>query len=107
MGGNVLPLPALDTRTDAVVVSLDGRSAYDSISRAAFLAKLREVAPFVRLFYGQPSQYCWWDSEGQKTTPRACSATCRKVKDASRGIRWLQRFSRWGSRIPWPEQQRR
>ena len=65
---------ASDTRTDAVVVSLNGRNAYDSISRAAFLAKLREVAPqllpFVNCcrscicFFGQPSQYCWWDSEG-------------------------------------------
>ena len=39
-----------------MVVSLDGRSAYDSISRAAFLSKLREVAPellpFVRMSYG-------------------------------------------------------
>ena len=60
---------ALDVREDAVVVSLDGRSAYDSISRAAFLAKTREVAPqllpFVRVFYGRPSTYCWWDSAGR------------------------------------------
>ena len=35
------------------------------MSRAAFLGKLREVAPellpFVRLFYGSPSTFCWWD----------------------------------------------
>ena len=59
---------ALDTRENAVIVSLDGRSAYDSISRASFLAKLREVAPqllpFARLFYGQASAYCWWDAAG-------------------------------------------
>ena len=36
---------ALATRPDAVVVSLDGRSAYDCMSRAAFLGKLRQVAP--------------------------------------------------------------
>ena len=59
---------ALATRRDAVLVSLDGRSAYDSMSRAAFLGKLHEVAPellpFVRMFYGSPSTYCWWDANG-------------------------------------------
>ena len=49
---------ALETRPGAVLVSLDGRSAYDSMSRAAFLGKLREVAPellpFVRLFTVAP-----------------------------------------------------
>ena len=36
---------ALSLRPRSVLVSLDGRSAYDSMSRAAFLSKLREVAP--------------------------------------------------------------
>jgi len=40
----------------AVLVSLDGCSRCDSMSQAAFLGKLLEVAPellpFVRLFYG-------------------------------------------------------
>ena len=61
---------ALDSREDVVVVSLDGRSAYDSISRAAFLVKLQEVAPellpFVRMFYGRPSTYSWWDAAGRR-----------------------------------------
>lgn len=39
------------------------------MSRAAFLGKLREVAPellpFVRLFCGSPFSYCWWDSAGR------------------------------------------
>ena len=60
---------ALETRPGAVLVSLDGRSAYDSMSRAAFLGKLREVAPelllFVRFFYGSPCTYCWWDAAGR------------------------------------------
>ena len=51
---------ALAQRSDAVLVSLDGRSAYYSMSRAAFLSKLREVAPellpFTRMFYGRPSR---------------------------------------------------
>ena len=45
------------------------------MSRVAFLSKLREVAPellpFVRLFYGQPSSYCWWDATGAcRTVPQ-------------------------------------
>ena len=52
---------ALATRSGTVLVSLDGRSAYDSMSWAAFLCKLRLVAPellaFVRLLYG--CTYCW------------------------------------------------
>ena len=53
-------------------MSLDGRSAYDTISRAAFLRKLHAVAPallpFVRLWYGQQSTYFWWDAEGRRRT---------------------------------------
>ena len=60
---------ALSLRPDAVLVSLDGRSAYDSMSRVAFRSKLREAAPellpLVRMFYGKPSSYCWWDEAGR------------------------------------------
>ena len=49
---------ALETRPGAVLVSLDGRRAYDSMSRASFLGKLREVAPellpFVHFFLRWP-----------------------------------------------------
>lgn len=52
------------------MVSLDGRSAYDSISRAAFLTKTQEVAPsllpYVRAFYGHRSTYYWWDDAGTR-----------------------------------------
>ena len=52
----------------ATVVSLDGRCAYDSVSRAAFLDKLAEVTPslvpFVRAFYARQSVYLWWDGAG-------------------------------------------
>ena len=44
---------ALAQRGDAVVVSLDGRRAHDSMSRAAFLSKLRRwprILPFTCLF---------------------------------------------------------
>ena len=54
----------------ATVVSIDGVGAYDTISRKAMLEALArmpggaEALPFVRLFYGQPSQYLWEDAEG-------------------------------------------
>ena len=64
----------LETDPDVTVVSLDGRSAYDTVSRA--VRKLHQVAPallpFVCLFYGQPSVYCWWDASG----------TCRDIHQA-------------------------
>lgn len=53
-----------------VVVSLDGIGAYDHIKRSAMLQKLRSLPnasaalPFVRLFYGRPSEYTWYDDEG-------------------------------------------
>ena len=52
----------------APVVSLDGRCAYDSVSRAVFLDKLAEVTPslvpLVRAFYARQSVYLWWDGAG-------------------------------------------
>ena len=55
-------------RPDAVVVSLDGRNAYDSMSRAVFLSALNscapELVPFVGMWYGDPSTYLWWDAAG-------------------------------------------
>ena len=57
----------LDPR--ATVVSLDGRSAYDTISRATILAKLRDTVPsllpFTRAMYACTSTYLWWDDEGR------------------------------------------
>ena len=59
---------AVELDPEATVVSLDGRSAYDCVSRAAFLRKLEEVAPallpFVRGFYARQSVYLRWDSQG-------------------------------------------
>ena len=49
-------------------MSFDGRCAYDSVSRAAFLDKLAEVTPslvpFVRAFYARQSVVLWWDGAG-------------------------------------------
>ena len=49
---------------------IDGVSAYDMISRRAMMDGLRRVdgglatLPFVRMFYGTPSEYLWEDSDG-------------------------------------------
>ena len=60
---------ATELDPDATIVSLDGRSAYDSVSRAAILGKLTEVAPqvlpFVRSLYARVSTYLWWDDDGR------------------------------------------
>ena len=54
---------------EATVLSIDGISAYDQISRASVMDGLfslcgGEAVPFVRLFYGSPSTYMWEDAEG-------------------------------------------
>ena len=54
----------------ATIVSLDGRAAYDTVSRAAMFHKLLEVAPalvpFVRGIYGRTSRYYWWNDAGER-----------------------------------------
>jgi len=47
------------------VVSLDGRSAYNTISCATILAKLLEAAPSLLPLYARTSIYLWWDDEGR------------------------------------------
>ncbi len=47
----------------SVIISLDGRGAYDNAHRSAMLSKLRTlpqasaILPFCRLWYGRPSRY--------------------------------------------------
>ena len=59
---------------ETTLVSFDGVSAFDSISREAMLRGLLGVTdgekalPFVRLFYGRPSQYLWEDDSGNVHT---------------------------------------
>ena len=61
-------LTELDPR--ATVTSIDGVSAFDLISRGAMMTGLIRVEggsaalPFVRMFYGAPSEYLWEDSCG-------------------------------------------
>ena len=59
-----------DADPRATVLSVDGISAYDTISRVAMLRGLRgmeggdALLPFVSQFYGSPSTYLWEDEEG-------------------------------------------
>ena len=56
------------------ITSIDGISAFDTISRTAMMSGLAEVdpsvLPFVRLFYGSKSRYLWEDDEGNCHTRR-------------------------------------
>ena len=54
----------------ATVMSIDGISAYDLISRRAMLQALDGSAavPFVSMLYGTPSHYLWEDSLGRVHT---------------------------------------
>ena len=55
-------LTDLDSR--ATVLSIDGISAFDLISRAAMLDGLSTVLPFALQFYSEASQYIWTDDFG-------------------------------------------
>ena len=61
-------LTDMDSR--ATVLSIDGISAFDMISRAAMLDGMGQirggeaVLPFVLQFYSQPSEYLWTDDYG-------------------------------------------
>ena len=64
---------AVELDPTATVVSLDGRSAYDAISRAAVLSKLQQVAPsvlpFARMLYARESTLLWWDDAARAPRP--------------------------------------
>eukprot|EP00973_Karenia_brevis_P090932 12405089-Karenia_brevis.AAC.1 len=53
---------------EATIVSIDGVSAFDMVSRSAMLQGLRRlpkassIIPFVTQFYGHSSEYVWYDS---------------------------------------------
>ena len=59
-----------DVDPSTTIISIDGISAFDQISRAAMLDGLMnverggKVVPFVRMFYGSPSSYLWDDASG-------------------------------------------
>lgn len=73
--GTEAVIHALTAATQAnpthTVLSVDGIGAYDTISRESMLRGLMTVPtanrswPFVRTFYGQPSQYVWHDEQGR------------------------------------------
>eukprot|EP00439_Symbiodinium_sp_Y106_P058939 s1993_g8.t1 len=91
---------AVDLDADATIVSLDGRSAYDTISRAAFLRKLREVAPALVPFVR--SSPC-----GTARSPRTTGGTLLapvgasvKAKAASRATPWPRPCTRLANTMP-------
>ena len=47
--------------SELTVLSIDGISAYDSISRVAMLQVNGQAVPYMRMFYGEPSTYIWED----------------------------------------------
>ena len=55
---------------NTTIISIDGISAYDQISRAVMLDGLMNVegggqaVSFARMFYGSPPSYLWDDSSG-------------------------------------------
>ena len=56
---------------DSTIVSIDGISAYDLISRESMMTGFfrmeggSAVLPFVRMLYGSPSEYLWEDNQGK------------------------------------------
>ena len=54
--------------SDAVLVSLEGRSAYDSLSLLARSFLAPEPLRFTHMFYGRPSAYSCWDNKPWLTT---------------------------------------
>ena len=59
-----------EANPDATVLSIDGVSAFDMVSRRVMLAALHrvlggdQILPFVRLLYKSLSRYLWEDDEG-------------------------------------------
>ena len=63
---------ATDADPRLTILSVDGIGAYDHVLRSAMLGRLlqmpgaRQILPFVRLSYAQPSTYGWFDEDGQR-----------------------------------------
>ena len=58
------------TNPNHTILSVDGIGAFDNISRNSMLQELLQLPtanrciPFVRMFYGQQSQFVWHDTQG-------------------------------------------
>ena len=88
--GRSLTLLVSELDTSAVILSWDGRSAYDSVSRAGLAPRL---LPFARQFYGLQSQYWWWDDDG------ACHVI-HQGKGCEQGDPWRLHSMRWANTTP-------
>jgi len=60
----------LEEDPNRVVLSIDGVGAFDHVSRTRFFEELltqedlNDILPFVRQWYGDQSEYVWYNSEG-------------------------------------------
>ena len=81
---------AIAQRRDAVLVSLDGRSAYDCMSRLAFLSKLRDVAPELSSL----SSACFMANHRSTAGGTTASAS---GKSSEQGDALAPRCMHWGS----------
>ena len=76
-----------DLDNHATVMSIDGISAFDLISRAAMLDGLSNVRggvsvlPFVRQFHTEPSQYFWTDDYGVIHSIHQGGSPCCSLQD--------------------------
>ena len=78
------------------VLSVDGVGAFDLIGRQAMLTALRDtpdanaILPFVRLFYGSPSEFVWADSASNPHSVlyrlKAASRVIRSCRPSSRSV---------------------
>ena len=61
---------ATEADNEATVLSVDGVGAFDHVSQASVFSQLASherlapLLPYVRQFYGQASQYLWYDDNG-------------------------------------------
>ena len=89
-----------DTDPRATILSVDGISAYDSISRVAMLRGLQRMEggdallPFVSQFYGSPSTYLW------RTMKGLCTRS-HKEKEGNRVTLSCLRCFLWGNTVHW------
>ena len=65
---------ATEANPTSTIVSIDGVGTYDHVSRRSMLQgmmadpELAGALPYVRQFYGTPSEYLWYNAEGQAVT---------------------------------------
>ena len=97
--GHALQMLTDESNPNSTITSVDGISAYDTMSRGAMLSGLAEVAPsvlpFVRQFYGSCSRYVWEDDAGDNHTRSV------RVRGANRETPSCLYCVLWGNTARW------